>query len=252
MNKHEHLPLIPYQGEVQRQKPPGGGRYKLSEGRNKNNFTREITRNVDNIIHTFGIVKTKYPGIVNPSLIFEIKINQKVNYKSIEQTMSSMGIHILSSAENEIGYWVVFSDDDYLFRFKEKLVEYGRPLGNIIPENAFLSSNISLRSSLSIREHLKQNGILNSDYKLIKEKAKIFGKIEKVTIPLPCEMLPYKKDVIETLKKYHTGNYDFFNAFETLRDIPIEEKIGERLKKQPLATTPEYIDIELWRMTDDG
>lgn len=176
MNKYEHLPLTPYQGEVQRQKPPGGGGYKLPEGRNKSNFTREITRNVDNVIHTFGTVKTKYSGIINPSLIFEIEINQNVNYKTVEKTMSSMGIHILSSAENKKDYWVVFSDDENLNEFKRKLATYGSEEG---------------------------------------------------------------------------PKYDFFNAFGTLRDIPREEKIGERLKKQPLATTLEYIDIELWRMTDE-
>ena len=251
MNKYEHLPLTSYQGEVQRKKPPGFGRYNLPEGRNKNNFSREIIQNADNVIQTFSIIKRKYSGIINPSLIFEIEINQGVDYKTVEQIMSSMGIHILSSAENKEGYWVVFSDDDCLFKFKEKLSEYGNPLGNIIPRDAFLNSNISLKSSLSIREHLKENGILNSDYKLIKEKAKIFGKIEKVNISLPREMLPYKKDIIKILKKYHKGIYDFFNAFGALRDISRETKIGERLKKQPLGSTPEYIDIELWRMTDE-
>ena len=170
MNKYEHLSLTPYQGAVQRQKHSGGGGYKLPEGRNKSNFTREITRNVDNVIHTFGTVKTKYSGIVNPSLIFEIEINQNVNYKTVERTLSSMGIHILSSAENKKDYWVVFSDDENLNKFKGKLATYGSEEG---------------------------------------------------------------------------PKYDFFNAFGTLRDIPREEKIGERLKKQPLTNTPEYIDIEL-------
>jgi subtilisin family serine protease len=176
MNKYEHLPLSAYQGEVQRQTRGGGGGYKLPKGRNKNNFTAETTRNVDNIINTFSTVKNKYSGIVNPSLIFELEINQSVDYKSLEKTMSSMGIHILLSAENRKGYWVVFSDDENLHKFKIKLATYGSEDG---------------------------------------------------------------------------PKYDFFNAFGNLRDIPKEEKIGERLIKQPLGDAIEYIDIELWRMMDE-
>lgn len=176
MEKFEHLPLAPYQGEVQRQTRGGGGGYKLPEGRNKSDFTRETTNNVDNIINTFGAVKTKYNGIINPSLIFELEINQSVDYKSIEQIMSSMGIHILSSAENKKGYWVVFGDDENLHEFKRKLATYSSEDG---------------------------------------------------------------------------PKYDFFNSFGNLRDIPREEKIGERLTKQPLRDAFEYVDIELWRMADE-
>lgn len=125
MAKYEHLPLTPFQGEVQRQIRGGGGGFKLPEERNKGDFTRETTSSVDNIISKFNIVKTKFSGIVNPSLIFELEINQSVDYKSLEQTMSSMGIHILSSAENKKGYWVVFSDDENLSEFKRKLTTYG-------------------------------------------------------------------------------------------------------------------------------
>jgi len=176
MAKYEHLPLTPFQSEVQRQTRGGGGGYKLPEGRHKSDFTRETTNNVDNIINTFGVVKKKFIGIINPSLIFELEINQSVDYKSIEQIMSSMGIHILSSAENKKGYWVVFSDDENLSEFKRKLATYGSIDG---------------------------------------------------------------------------PKYDFFNAFGNLRNIPREEKIGERLINQPLGDTIDYIDLELWRMIDE-
>ncbi|MFH1097768.1 MAG: S8 family peptidase [Candidatus Desantisbacteria bacterium] len=176
MNRYEHLSLAPFQSEVQRQTRSGGGGCKLPEGRNKSDFTRETTRNADNIISTFNSVKTKYSGIINPALIFEIEINQNVDFKSIERVMSTMGIHVLSSAENKKGYWVVFSDNQSLNEFKRKLTIYGSEEGS---------------------------------------------------------------------------KYDFFNAFGTLRDIPREEKIGERLKSQPLEDSPEFIDIELWRMIDE-
>jgi hypothetical protein len=176
MNRYEHLPLHPYHGEVQRQTRGGVRSYKIPNGRTKSNYSRDTQKKADTLITSFNSIKTKYSGIINPSLIFEIEINQGVDFKAIEQTMSSMGIHILASAENKKGYWVVFSDVDDLNRFKSKLFSYGSPEG---------------------------------------------------------------------------PKYDFFNAFGELRDIPKEEKIGERLKNLPLNNTPEFLDIELWRMIDE-
>ena len=45
-------------------------------------------------------------------------------------------------------------------------------------------------------------------------------------------------------------NYDFFHAISSFDDIPIEEKIGDQLKKSPLTSTAEFVDVELWRMLD--
>lgn len=45
-------------------------------------------------------------------------------------------------------------------------------------------------------------------------------------------------------------NYDFFNAIDNFQDIPAEKKIGKLLLERPLTETPEFIDIELWRMVD--
>ncbi len=45
-------------------------------------------------------------------------------------------------------------------------------------------------------------------------------------------------------------NYDFFHAIESIRDIPVERKIGEQLTKQPLTDTVDFIDIELWKIED--
>ena len=173
---YEHLPLNPYQGEVQRQTRSGGGVFPLPTGRSKNNYYRETNQKTNSVISSFRSVKNRYSGIVNPSLIFEIEINQNVDFNSIESIFSSMGIHILSSAENKKGFWVVFSDDEGLNSFKRKLHAYGSPEG---------------------------------------------------------------------------PKYDFFNAFGELRDIPKEDKIGEKLKNQPLTETPDFVDIELWRMADE-
>ena len=176
MNKYEHLPLNPFQGEVQRQTRSGGGGYKLPKGRLKDIYSRHILHKADTLTTSFSSIKSKFSGVINPSLIFKIEINQSVDIKTIEKNMSSMGIHILASAENKKGYWVVFSDDEYLNSFRKKLTSYGLPIG---------------------------------------------------------------------------PKYDFFNAFGELKDIPREEKIGEKLKNQPLSDKPEFLDIELWRMTDE-
>ncbi len=176
MNRYEHLPLYPFQSEVPRQTRGGGGGYILPDKRNKSDFARETARNIDNVVNTFSTIKRKYSGIVTSSLIFEIEINQKVDFKALEQNLSSMGIHILSSAENKKGWWIVFSDDEKLNEFRRKFAIYGSEKG---------------------------------------------------------------------------PNYDFFNAFGSLRDIQGEEKIGERLKNEPLGDIPEFIDIELWRMIDE-
>jgi len=176
MNKYDHLPLTPFEGEVQRQVRRGGGGYKLPAGREKSHFSQEIGNKADEIITSFNSVKSKYSGIINPSLIFEIEINQSVDFNTIEQTLGSMGIYVISSAENKKGYWVVFSDDETLREFKRKLATYGSEEG---------------------------------------------------------------------------PKYDYFNAIETIRDIPKEEKMGEKLKNQPLGNTPEFIDLELWRMIDE-
>jgi len=173
MNSYEHLSLPVYNAATERQKRGGGGGFTIPAGRNKSEFSQTASQKADAIATSFQEIKRKFSGKINPSLIYEIEINQSVVPETFEKTLGSMGIHVLSVAENKKGYWIVFSDDNDLYRFKEKLSTYG------------------------------------SD---------------------------------EGLK------YDFFNAIESFRDIPREEKIGKALSEQPLGDTPEFIDIELWKM----
>ena len=175
MNTYDHLPLPVYQANVQRQTRGGGGRYKPPEGRNRSTFSQETAQKADAITSSFQSIRRSFSGNINPSLIYEIEINQTINYDSFEKILSSMGIHVLSVAENKKGYWVVFSDDENLAKFKQKLETYGSGQG---------------------------------------------------------------------------PKYDFFDAINSLRDIPREEKIGEGLQETPLGDSPEFIDIELWRMVD--
>lgn len=46
--------------------------------------------------------------------------------------------------------------------------------------------------------------------------------------------------------------YEFFHAIDGIEDIPIEEKIGEALKQNPLQEDQlYYLNVELWRMDDE-
>lgn len=175
MNTYDHLPLPIYQGDVHRQPRGGGGGYNLPEGRNKSTFLQETIQKADAIASSFQTVKSKFSGNINPSLIYEIEVNQGVSPNNFETILSSMGIHVLSVAENKKGYWVVFSDDENLNQFKQKLNTYASEQG---------------------------------------------------------------------------PKYDFFNAINSLRDIPRKEKIGKGLQDNPLGDFPDFIDIELWRMVD--
>lgn len=173
MNSYEHLSLPVYNADTERQKRRGGGGFTIPAGRNKSEFSQTVSQKADAIATSFQEIKRKFSGKIKQSLIYEIEINQSVAPEAFEKTLASMGIHVLSIAENKKGYWIVFSDDEDLYRFKEKLSTYGSDEG---------------------------------------------------------------------------PKYDFFNAIESFRDILREEKIGKALSEQPVGDTPEFIDIELWKM----
>ncbi len=174
MEKYEHLKLPIFKGNVERQRRTGGG-FSLPTGRDKRDFAQQAVQKVDEIKSLFSDLKTKFSGNIDPTLIYEIEINQSVNMDGFEKILSSMGIHVLSVAEGKKGFWVVFSDDAELSQFKEKLSIYGTEEG---------------------------------------------------------------------------PNYDFFNAIESFQDIPTEKKVGKNLKDNPLTDAADFIDIELWKMTD--
>jgi hypothetical protein len=129
MNSYEHLSLPVYNADTERQKRGGGGGFTIPAGRNKSEFSQTASQKADAIATSFQEIKRKFSGKINPSLIYEIEINQSVAPEAFEKTLVSMGIHVLSIAENKKGYWIVFSDDDDLYRFKEKLSTYGSDEG---------------------------------------------------------------------------------------------------------------------------
>lgn len=175
MEKRDHLKLPVFKGNVERQKRIGGGGFSFPSGRNRTTFAQQASQKADELTKAYFALKQKFSGQIDPSLIYEIEINQSVHTEGIEKTLLSMGIHVLSVAEGKKGFWIVFNDNDNLDAFKRKLADYGSDAG---------------------------------------------------------------------------PKYDFFNAIESFQNIPIEKKIGQSLQDNPLGDTADFIDIELWKMSD--
>lgn len=142
MNLYEHLPLPVYNAATERQKGRRGGGFKIPEGRNKSEFSQTASQKADEIATSFQKIKRKFSNKINPSLIYEIEINQSVGPETFEKILASMGIHVLSIAENKKGFWIVFSDDDDLYSFKKKLSTYGSDEG---PKYDFFNAIESFR-----------------------------------------------------------------------------------------------------------
>ncbi len=172
MEQHDHLTLSLFKSDIERQKRGGGGGFKMPAGRDKNQFSQQAQQKSQQLSQTCDDLKTQFPKI-DSKLIFEINIDQSLAVDSFEKTLASMDIHVLSVAEGKKGHWVVFSDDQNLQKFKQKLETYGSEEG---------------------------------------------------------------------------ANYDFFHAIESFGDIPVDEKMGDLLKQQPLSDSTEFVDIELWKM----
>lgn len=174
MERLEHLKLPVFKSGLERYKRPvKGGGIKNINNRSKSDFGRSAISKSKELSNSFRDLKQKYQNTpIDPSLIFEIEINQNVDPKSFEKELTKMNLQVLSIAENKKGYWVVFSTDEELELFQTKI------------------------------------------------KAHSDG----------------------------THKYDFFNAIENFGEIPIEKKIGAKLKKTPLTDNSEFVDIELWKM----
>lgn len=129
MKQYQHLKLPLFKANIDRQKRSSGGGFSLPQGRNKAQFSQKVKQESEKLSQSFSALKNQFSGKIDPTLIFEININQSVFTDAFETTLASMGIHILSVAEGKKGYWVVFSEDEDLARFKEKLTTYGSEEG---------------------------------------------------------------------------------------------------------------------------
>jgi Subtilase family len=254
MEKYPHLKLPIYQGNIERKKRTnGGGGFVFPAGRVKESYTQGVIKDINILKTSFSTLKSKFLGKIDPSLIYEIEINQSISSDSFAINLARMGIHVLSRYEDGKKLWIVFSDNENFSNFKQKIGKYSTPIGKQVETDAFVNDElkIDLEESKKIREFYKNEGLLNSEYYLIKAKGKIFSKkIEDVKIIFLKQSHEYKKNIISTLRKYHDGNYDIFNAIESLQDIPFEKKVGEKLINKPLGETSDFIDLELWKMED--
>ncbi|HHW04161.1 MAG TPA: S8 family peptidase [Thermoanaerobacterales bacterium] len=126
MANYEHLPLPEYQGDLNKQKNKNRKfMYKFPEGRDKISFGQQNINKADEIVSSFTKLKNKYKDTIDVNLIYRIRINQSVDINSFDKNiLSSMGMEILSVAENKKGYWVVFANEQDLKTFKEKLAQY--------------------------------------------------------------------------------------------------------------------------------
>ena len=175
MEKHQHLRLPLHLDNIERKKRGGGGGFSLPPGRNKARFSEQASQKAEKLRSEFSAFKKQFSVKIDPRLIFEMEINQGVPSAAFEDTLASMGIHVLSVAEGNKGFWVVFSEDEDLSKFKQNLENYGSEDG---------------------------------------------------------------------------PKHDFFHAIESFADIPLKKKIGKGLVDQPLTDIADFIDLELWKMTD--
>ena len=126
MGSYEHLPLPEYRGDLNKQKNKKGKfGYKYPEGRDKISFGQQNIRKANKIVNSYRKLKDKYKNTIDVNLIYRIKINQSVDINSFDKNvLSSMGMEILSVAENKKGYWVVFANENALEAFKNKIAQY--------------------------------------------------------------------------------------------------------------------------------
>ncbi len=78
MEKYKHLKLPLFESNIERKKRGGGG-YSLPKGRDKASFSKHARKKAEQISIAFSDLKTKLSIKIDPSLIFEIEINQSVH-----------------------------------------------------------------------------------------------------------------------------------------------------------------------------
>lgn len=126
MDKLEHLTLPEFKADLERKKGSGGGGYTLPKGRSKRDYSRAQIKKAREISHNFSKLKEQYKGRLDPHLIFEINVNDKIDTATFEKELLKMGLDVLSVAEDKKGYWVVFASDEQLEDFRARLDSHGK------------------------------------------------------------------------------------------------------------------------------
>ena len=126
MDKLEHLTLPEFKTDLERKKGGGGGGYTLPKGRSKRDYSRAQIKKAREISHNFSKLKEQYKGRLDPHLIFEINVNDKIDTATFEKELLKMGLDVLSVAEDKKGYWIVFASDEQLEEFRARLDSHGK------------------------------------------------------------------------------------------------------------------------------
>ncbi len=145
MEKYPHLKLPVFQGNIERKKPSNfGGGFLFPPDRIKEKYTKEVVENVNSLEASFSDLKKKFSGKIDPTLIYEIEINQSVSSDNFAKNLLGMGIHVLSRYEDGKRLWVVFSDGENFDDFKNKITRYSTPIGKQVLENAFIDKDLNI------------------------------------------------------------------------------------------------------------
>ncbi len=187
--EHLRLPLVIE--NIPRKKHGGGGNKVIN--RNKVDFTQKQINNIDNIKKSHSELKSRFNGIINPSLIFEIDINQNVDIESFEKSLSSMDIQILS-IESKKGFWIAFTNNESFDEFKRKLKIYGN-------ENSFkYFDNIENIHDIPIEKKIGKS----------LRETPLNDKPDFIDIELWKMLNPEKNEkFVSELKEYYKNNSNF-------------------------------------------
>ena len=117
MESKEHLKLPIYKENIERFKRGGGGKLSLPKGRDKEKFAQNAIKKSQELINQHSQLKNKFSDKINPSLIYEIEITQKIHIDTLVENLQKMGIQVLSVAENKQGFWIVFNEKENLIEF---------------------------------------------------------------------------------------------------------------------------------------
>lgn len=127
---------------------------------------------------------------------------------------------------------------------QQKFLKQKNRLKNYLDPNLIFKININQGvSEDGLRNELRRAGIeVISPSPDNKGYWVVFAEDEKFT--------RFKERLDEHIRN---DKYKFFYAIEEILDIPPEEKIGERLLKEPFLTDElSYLDVEIWRMDDSN
>ena len=120
----EHLDLPFYNKKLERNKRPSPIKNNVRSKEEKTNFSQKQRAEIEQIEASYNQSKLKYQEYIDPSLIFKLEFEQGYSENTVIDFLAGMDIDLLSVSPDKKGYWVVFSNDLELTKYKEKLSKY--------------------------------------------------------------------------------------------------------------------------------